>query len=95
MYIKDIDPVKLSLLTPEQMKTVERWLREAQERAKYTVEFSAAYRSGGEEKAVEICKQILSLDAEYCEHGRHRYSAQCAGCDEIEKILFPESREED
>jgi len=89
MFIKDIKLELLAKLTPEQLKVVERWDREAQERAKLIPEMCAAYDSGEKEKAKELSLQILSTDAEYCEHGRHKDSAHCLACEEIEEILFP------
>ena len=93
MFLKDIDPTKLALLTPNQLKVVERWDREAQERSKLIPATCAAYNSGDYELAHKLGKQLLDMDAEYCEHGRHKYSARCMGCEEIEQILFPELSE--
>jgi hypothetical protein len=90
MFIKDIDPKLLMMLTSEQLKVVERWDREARERSKLIPAICAAYNSGNKEEASKLNKRMLATDDEYCEHGRHKYSAHCAGCDEIEQILFPE-----
>lgn len=95
MYLKNIKPERLALLTPEQMKTVERWDREAQERAKLIPAMCGAYNSGHEDEAEEINRRILNMDAERCEHGRDKNSAHCIGCVEIERILFPEIYEDE
>lgn len=95
MFLKDIDPERLKLLTPEQMKTVERWDREAQERVKLIPEMCGAYNGSKVERAKELAEKLRATDAEYCEHGRHKYSASCHGCEEIERILFPEAYEDE
>jgi len=89
MFLKDIDPNRLSLLSPEQLKVVERWNKEAEERAKIIPELCAAYnvKAG---LARELADELEATDAEYCEHGRHKDSAHCMACEEIEEILFPE-----
>lgn len=95
MFIKDIDPARLALLTPEQLKTVERWDREAQERVKLIPEMLASYNGIRAERAKELAEKLRATDAEYCEHGRHKHSAHCMGCEEIERILFSEEYEDD
>lgn len=93
MFIKDIDPARLALLTPEQMKVVERWDREAQAREKLIPTMCTAYKNADKEEGTRIGKQILTISAKRCEHDRD-IMGTCIGCDEIEQILYPELLEE-
>jgi hypothetical protein len=90
MHIDQLDIGKLSKLTHEQLKTVDRWIGETKTRAEL---ISAMEVAKDMEELNKLAKQIVDTDAEYCEHGRHKYGT-CMFCSEIEEILFPELREE-
>jgi hypothetical protein len=92
MFIKDIDPARLALLSPEQLKVVERWDREAKARTELIPELCQFHT---EEERQKLAEKLRAIEVEYCEHGRHKSSASCHGCEEIENIIFPELMEDE
>lgn len=94
MFIKDIDPERLKLLTPDQLKIVERWNREAEERTKL-IDSYGVDGTITKEEARTLGRKLMAIGAEYCEHGRHKHSAHCHGCEDIERILCPGVYEDD
>jgi hypothetical protein len=71
------------LLTPEQLKIVERWDRERAERQRLYKKLEAEIGN-----PAAVLKELQDLVPQFCEHGRYIMGV-CASCDEIERILFP------
>lgn len=74
----------ISKLSPEQLKIFERWEREKKERLNLLNKLESEIGN-----PAFILKQLQELEPDYCEHGRYKMGT-CTGCDEIERILFPE-----
>jgi len=92
--ILTFDEEGFKLLTPEQLKVVERWNREVEERLKIIPALTSAYNSGDKEEARKLTNKLLEIDAARCEHGRDKYGT-CIGCSEIEDLLWPRSSEDE
>jgi hypothetical protein len=72
------------LLTPEQLKVVERWDRERVERQRLYKKLEAEINN-----PAAILQELQELEPDFCEHGRYILGV-CSSCDEIERILFPD-----
>lgn len=77
-------------LTAKQQVTADRWAREKAERKRLLDEAAAAEDRGDYEEAKRLRNAWGEVDALQCEHERH-WSSNCAACDEIERILYPEN----
>lgn len=82
-------PENIAKLSPEQLKVWEKWLAEGKAREALLDKLDA-----GQVNIDEVSREILENNPEFCEHNRSIWSP-CSACYEIDKILFPESFDED
>lgn len=80
-------------MTPEEIAAYrQRWLERAELRKKLIEKICGLLHSNlAETQEYKLLQQqLLDSEPEYCEHGRHKYSTHCIGCDEDFKEAFPE-----
>lgn len=81
-----------SKLTSEQLVTAERWEREKEARSQIIEEMRLA--ENAKKPLTDFSDRFRDSDARYCEHDRPSIS-RCFECNEIVKILYPESFEDE
>lgn len=84
-------------MTPEQKQQYRKDWEERSEKRRILIEQMCSHHNshGCTREAPcpeyeKLIEDFRDVDPEYCEHGRHRYSAHCIGCDEDFKEVFPE-----
>jgi hypothetical protein len=80
-------------LNPEQLAIAEKWDRETLEMDKVFEKLQRALRENNNDLFQEALADSAANVKDRCEHDRSIWSS-CAGCDEIERLLWPEFYDE-
>jgi len=83
-------PENLAKLTPEQRKVFDSWQAEAEQADVLLQQMLSAIADNDANRMNQLTLQLNELMPINCEHG-HSVYLECAECDEIEKILYPEA----
>lgn len=88
-----LTPEQKSRLNPEQLAIAEKWDQEKEEMDKVFEKLQRAIRESNNDLFQEALADSQANIKDRCEHDRSIWSS-CAGCDEIEQLLWPEFYDE-
>lgn len=83
-------PENLAKLTPEQLEVYKNWEKEMDQSEIILQKLLDALGSNNMEEVKRLGKEIQEVIPAVCEHGRSVFGS-CLACDEIERIVFPET----